>query len=287
MSKIEWCDLTLNPIVGCSKCSPGCENCYAEKFAARLAKNPATAKKYAGVVDEQGKWTGEIKALLDDRDMPHRAPGKNKRVFIGSMSDLFHPRVSDATRDAIFASILCDHIVTNSHGHTFMMLTKRAEEMHNYFSVEKEDLLRRWWKAGSGWLHIDEGDEWFSEYAEEICRWKSLWPLPNLWLGVTVCNQEEAEEKLPILMQIPAAKRFVSVEPMLEEVTIPLIMNSLPAWVICGAETGPRARPMNLQWARNLRDQCQAERIPFFFKKAGNKKPIPDDLMVREFPEGK
>ena len=92
-TKIEWADVTINPIVGCSKCSPGCDNCYAEKRAYRLSRNELTAKKYAGVVDEHGNWTGKINSFVycDDRDMPHRVPGKGKRVFIGSMTDLFHP----------------------------------------------------------------------------------------------------------------------------------------------------------------------------------------------------
>lgn len=125
---IGWCDETINPIVGCSKCSPGCDNCYAERFAARLARNPQTAAKYRGVVDERGRWTGQVTTSVHSKDMPHRVPGKCKRVFVGSMTDLFHPNVSDATRDAIFASMLCDHVRANSNDHTYMNLRPSGYE---------------------------------------------------------------------------------------------------------------------------------------------------------------
>lgn len=134
-NNIGWCDCTINPIVGCSKCSPGCDNCYAERFSARLARNPQTAAKYRGVVDERGRWTGQVTTSVHSKDMPHRVPGKCKRVFVGSMTDLFHPNVSDATRDAIFASMLCDHVRAGGHGHTYLILTKRPYGMHKYFSI--------------------------------------------------------------------------------------------------------------------------------------------------------
>lgn len=272
-NNIGWCDCTINPVVGCTKCSPGCEHCYAERFAARLAKNPATAKKYAGVVDERGRWTGKINfgTSRNDNDMPHDAPGKNKRVFVGSMSDLFHPNVRDLTRDVIFASILCDLIRAKSKGHTFMILTKRAKEMCDYFSTG-QSLVAHWWGG--------------VEPEEEV-----TWPLPNLWAGVTVCNQEEADSKIPALLRTPAAKRFISVEPMLGPIDLEAVSfkhsdgffgsalrwhhlphgccdKDYPAldWVICGGETGPKARPMHPDWVRSLRDQCVEAGVPFYFK---------------------
>lgn len=319
MTKIEWADITINPIVGCSHCSPGCDHCYAERFAARLAKNPKTAEKYAGVVDQNGKWTGQVNASLCDKDMPHCVPGKNKRVFVGSMTDLFHPNVSDAARDAIFASILFDHIVTNGHGHTFIVLTKRSDRMLDYFSPGPETMLPRWGNAGNGWLHVGDGNEYFSEYAEgqtipqpghekyPNLLHEYLWPLPHVWLGVTVCNQEEADTKIPILLQIPAAKRFVSVEPMLGPVDLMRYLKMeerhyigdnvsgfidyypLLHWVICGGETGPGARPMHPTWVRSLRNQCQHAGIPFFFKGLGDWLPCtqsPDDLDISRYPVG-
>lgn len=252
-TKIEWADLTINPVVGCSKCSPGCENCYAERFAARLAKNPATAPKYAGVVDERGKWTGkpnfDVSCLVS-------LPKPPKRIFVGSMCDMFHENVGYEALAHIMGHLALTH--SNAH-HTFLILTKRVDRMLDFFS-----------------------------------NWKPHRRMSNLWLGVTVCNQAEADAKIPVLLQTPAAKRFVSVEPMLGPVDLTAIdypsgrMDGAPEsgmldalrgltmddnpmlpaldWVICGGETGPKARPMHPDWARSLRDQCQAAGVPFFFK---------------------
>ena len=93
-TKIEWADLTINPVVGCSKCSPGCDNCYAERFAVRLAKNPATAAKYKGVVDEHGRWTGKV-SPLHDLSFFNGLPRKPQRIFVGSMTNMFHPALDD------------------------------------------------------------------------------------------------------------------------------------------------------------------------------------------------
>lgn len=242
-TNIEWADMTINPVVGCSKCSPGCDNCYAERFAARLAKNPKTAAKYAGVVDERGKWTGKISAL--DLSCFDKLPKKPKRIFVGSMTDLFNEWASPVTVEKIIKEI------RNHSQHTFMLLTKRPQFIR-CVSLNKK-------------------------------------PLPNVWLGVTVCNQQEADEKIPVLLSIPAAKRFVSIEPMLGPVDLDrfvfnwkkrylhgsaqlcpdLVEKHAPPsldWVIVGGETGPNARPMHPDWVRSLRDQCQAAGVPFFFK---------------------
>ncbi len=257
-TKIEWADLTINPVVGCSKCSPGCDNCYAERFAARLAKNPNTATKYAGVVDEQGRWTGKISSL--DLSVFDRLPKKPCRVFVGSMTDIFHPGLDNNDGGGMLAMFKIMRMLP----HTFMLLTKRSKRM----------------KGDVEWL-IDQDGE-----------------LPdNIWPGATVCNQAEANEKIPLLLQTPAAKRFVSVEPMLGpvdlkqlswkalastafknaltgEVYIPgncgessqIIPGKKLDWVICGGETGPNARPVHPDWVRSLRDQCTAAGVPFFFK---------------------
>lgn len=247
-TKIEWADNTINPVVGCSKCSPGCDNCYAEKVAYRLSKMPATAAKYAGVVNENG-WTGKISAL--DLSCFDKLPKKACRVFVGSMTDLFNKDVPFDVQGKILSTI------ARNQQHTFMLLTKRA------------DLMRK--------------------------RYHTL--LPNVWLGVTVCNQAEADEKIPLLLATPAAKRFVSIEPMLGPIDLsnltwapslddeaynaltgsgvqpdayeyPSYTQNGPSldWVICGGENGHGARPMHPAWVRSLRDQCQAAGVPFFFK---------------------
>lgn len=232
-TKIEWADMTINPVVGCSKCSPGCDNCYAERFATRLAKNPATAQKYAVVIDEHGKWTGNFNVDLT----PFASlPKKSKRIFIGSMCDIFHENASYNW----FLWIV--HRMSQYPQHTFILLTKRPQRMNKFISLTRE--------------------------TDTDC---GLWPLPNLWIGVTVCNQAEADEKIPVLRVIPAAKRLVSVEPMIGPVEIGkyLYDTQYIDWVICGGETGPGARPMHPDWVRSLRDQCQQARVPFFFKSWG------------------
>lgn len=261
-TKIEWADMTINPIVGCSHCSPGCDNCYAERFAARLEKspNPKISSKYTGVVDERGKWTGVIDF---DVSCLVKLPRKPNRIFVGSMCDLFHDSVMDSHLEQIMGHIglTCD----NAH-HTFMLLTKRPERMHEFFT-----------------------------------RWKPCRAIKNIWLGVTVCNQAEADEKIPLLLQTPAAMRFVSVEPMLGPVDLTRYLEMeerryrgddasgfidyepLLHWVICGGETGPGARPMHPDWVRGLRDQCQTVGTSFFFKSWGKwvtENQSPEDIVL-------
>ena len=282
-TRIEWADATTNTAVGCSHCSPGCDHCYAEKFAHRLSKNPVAAKVYAGVVDGRGKWTGKINSNFSEKMYPHRVPGKGKRVFVGSMTDIFHPNYPAENRDELFASIMADCIFSNGHGHTFIILTKRAQAMAEYFAAGPNTLLRRWGRAGNGWIIVGDGDsETFEEYADaetipqemtstrDNLRQDYLWPLPNLWLGVTVCNRDELW-KLDVLRKIPAALRFVSFEPLLSD--LGNVDLSGIGWVIAGGETGSGARPMNPDWVRSLRDQCQEATVPFFFKSWGEWAP--------------
>ncbi|MDR1660639.1 MAG: phage Gp37/Gp68 family protein [Desulfovibrio sp.] len=260
-TKIEWCDFTINPVVGCSHCSPGCDNCYAERFAARLVQhpNPAISGKYSAVVGADGKWNGKIYSDARDMKIPSAKRVGPKRIFIGSMCDMFHPSLSWVARDHIL------YTIGQHPAHTFIFLTKRAELMQEAMSRPK--------------YLTDDGQ-----------------PLPNLWLGVTVCNQQEANEKIPILLQTPAAKRGVCVEPMLGPVDLEAVSfthspgffgsalrwHHLPHcrraeladgavyphldWVIAGGESGPGARPMHPNWVRSLRDQCQEAGVPFFFK---------------------
>ena len=261
---IEWCDYTINPIIGCTKCSPGCDNCYAEKFAARHAKNPKTAARYSRVITD-GKLNGrtDVAFLKCFRGLPVNP----KRIFVGSMGDVFHDNIAEIDIQQLFKYMqIC-------HQHTFMLLTKRPERMRHLMALENE-------------LREKDDEEGIENRAFQE------WPLPNVWLGITVCNQAEADEKIPILLATPAAKRFVSVEPMLGPVDLTRIRHGndpdlpvLPEWVICGGETGPGARTMNPDWARSLRDQCKAADVPFFFKKMTGKAPIPDDLMIREIPK--
>lgn len=179
---------------------------------------------------------------------------KPRRVFVNSMGDLFHERVPDKFLDQVFARMAI------ARSHTFIVLTKRPKRMLDYFN--------RW--TNGGW-------------ATDINR---IWPLPNVWIGVSAEDQQTADERIPLLLKTPAAVRFVSVEPMLEAVDLeyPGYLEGAnevddigchyasPAldWVICGGEGGPGARPMHPDWARSLRDQCNEANMPFFFKGWGN-----------------
>lgn len=279
MSKtnIEWCTDSINPIIGCSHSgSPGCDHCFAQAMAHRLGHNP-NSPQYAGLT-ENGIWTGEIRWNESGFQNLLHIPGKCKRVFVGSMTDLFYPKVEDEWLDRIMAAVALQP------QHTFLFLTKRPKRMVIYFNdpyVQKRVAN----KAGIS-THFWPGDG---------LRWNK-WPLKNLWLGVTVCNQAEANEKIPLLLDTPAAKRFVSIEPMLGEVSLTGIMSGVnddldalrglffqsdhwnPSnpgvkcekldWVIAGSESGPKARPMNIEWARIIKDQCIATDTPFFLKQA-------------------
>lgn len=222
-TKIEWTDETLNPLVGCTKCSPACRNCYAERMARRL--KGMGFSQYQDVVDPDGFWTGEIgynMAVLD-KIKTWRKP---RIVFMVSMGDLFHEHVPFP----IISEIA--EIMQAAPQHTFQLLTKRPER------------ALEWW-IWSGF---------------------SYKTLPNVWMGVTAENHEKFYERYYWLAQIPAAVRYVSMEPLLSGIEMG---SATPDWIIVGGETGPGARPMDAQWARDMRDQCNAMGVPFFYKGAG------------------
>lgn len=233
-TKIEWADATISPLYGCSKVSPACANCYAERLAARFSKNPATAELYAGTVDERGHWTGRLN-LHEDRMVQALRWKSPRRIFIASQSDLFHEDAPDWFIDTVFAHMLASHMLDNCARHTFLLLTKRAERMRDYLSADPPVLLERWAKAGDGLIILDNADVYFSElvYSHTSWNWsdrgrvlkpygytEGLFPLPNVHVGVTVENQEQANARIPLLLETPAALRFVSVEPMLGPVEL-------------------------------------------------------------------
>ena len=309
MTKIEWVKnadgsqgKTWNPIVGCSIVSPGCTNCYAMDIAAK--RLDPRVPHYAGTtkrVNGHAVWTGKV-ALAPDRILtePLRRR-KPTTYFVNSMGDLFHESVPDEWIDKVFA------VMALAPQHTFMVLTKRSARMHAYMTKNTQ----AGWMTGHACGRIGDAIERMrvdnrpvgpTPHGEPGSRW---WPLPNVMLGVTAEDQQRADERIPDLLATPAAKRFVSVEPMLGQVDLASIKNEWSAlddgcddgvraqptldWVICGGESGHDARPMNPDWARLLRDQCGAGGVPFFMKQMGGatKKsmpPIPDDLMLRETP---
>jgi protein gp37 len=271
---IQWTDRTWNPVRGCSRISPGCVNCYAEKIAARFSDGtqfytsdsmPTGIRKaaqpfhlYANRYKSGSKWTGRVD-LVEDKLLeplkwrkPRRLARRNTRVFVNSMSDLFHENLPDWAIDRVFAVMaLTPHI-------TYQVLTKRAARMRDYFAAIAHGAsdsrhCRVAWAVSS--LGIGK----IGVYAQ--------WPLPNVWLGVSVEDQQRADERVEHLRATPAAVRFISQEPQLEEIRY----KSLDGihWVIIGGESGPDARPFNIGWARQTIAQCRAAGVAPFVKQLG------------------
>lgn len=269
-SSIQWTDATWNPVTGCSKVSQGCKNCYAERIWPRV----------------YGKFRpfSDVKLHGDRLDLPHTWR-KPRRVFVNSMSDLFHESLSDNDITKVWS------VMVVADRHTYQVLTKRPERMRDYVA---------------GWINH--------------MRAESKRPIENVWLGVSVEDQKTAEERIPILLQTPAALRWISYEPALGPLDLrrasPLTKFLTGAfggidWVICGGESGPKARPFDPDWARYIRDQCKEASVPFFMKQfgsypvldpryimpggtrrlrdghGGDPEEWPEDLRIREYPKVK
>lgn len=235
-TKIEWTEETWNPVTGCTKISDGCKNCYAERMSKRLAGRYGYPP---------APHNFDVTLHPDRLDEPLRWR-KSRRVFVCSMGDLFHKDVPDWFINEVF------NIMTLAPQHTFQVLTKRPTRMRQFVQDT------RWLNRG-----LLEGET------------------KNVWLGVTAENQEQADERIEVLRYTPAAVRFVSFEPLLGEVVVGRhIKGSIyDRWsgihqAIVGGESGPGARSMHPDWARSLRDQCQAANVPFFFKQWGEWKAI-------------
>jgi len=215
-SEIEWTDATWNPVRGCTKISPGCKHCYAERFAERF-------RGVEGHPYEQGFDLRLVPEKLTE-PLEWREP---KMVFVNSMSDLFHDGVSDSYIEAV-ARVMCA-----APWHTFQVLTKRSERL--------KTLLNSKLRFAAGQRHI--------------------------WWGVSVEDRNYGVPRIEHLRQSGACVKFLSIEPLLEDVG--RINLSSIDWVIVGGESGPGAREMKAQWVLSLRDQCAAVDVPFFFKQWG------------------
>lgn len=289
MTRIEWTDAVWNPVTGCTKVSTGCRNCYAERIAGRM-----WGKQYGG-----RKFT-EVRCHEDRLDIPLRWR-KPRRVFVNSMSDLFHESVPAHFIGRVFG------IMAAAHHHTFQVLTKRPERMRQLLHAEvigplKGEAVQTAWE--------------FSGRTTPAKAWRMHWPWPNVWLGVSCEDQKAADERVPLLLQTPAAVRFLSCEPLLGPISLRHIdadaaghqdicqVDALTGrhtdmgrpcadvaridWVIAGGESGPGHRPMDIEWARSLREQCRGAGVPFFFKQVAGLRPgLGVDALgevVQEFP---
>lgn len=271
---IEWTDATWNPVTGCQEVSPGCDHCYAKTFAER----------WRGVPGHYFERGFDVQLREDKLRLP-LSWKKPRRIFVNSMSDLFHDSVPEKYIARVFA------VMAATPDHTYQVLTKRHGRMRSLLS------------------RGELGTEGFPDMVEEAMAefthaGLDAWPLPNLWLGVSVENQQWADIRIPALLDTPAAVRWISAEPLLGPVDLdgPIVNGHRPRltywltgrpgwgpeettptglvvqglttgpridWVVCGGESGPGARPMAPAWARTLRDQCVQAGVPYLFKQWG------------------
>ena len=273
---IEWADKVWNPTVGCMKVSAGCENCYAIRSAYRAAAMGWSA--YDGLTRKLPNgslnWTGEVRTLPERLAIP-LGWKKPSRIFVDSMSDLFHEDIPDEFIDQVFA------VMAWTPHHTYQVLTKRPERMLRYLTHEQTGILERRDHIVDAMCGLClNADAYLCGSGGEDCELEGfVWPLPNVWLGTSVEDQRAADERIPLLLRTPAAVRFLSCEPLLGPVDLERwirrithrVLNDGVDWVIAGGESGPKARQCDPDWVRSLRDQCQAVDVAFFFKQWGGR----------------
>jgi protein gp37 len=245
-TSIQWTDETWNPVVGCERISPGCAHCYAKTLHDKRHTAVLAGKKLAPQYAEPFE-TVQLKGDRLNAPLRWREP---RMVFVNSVSDLFHEDVPASYIAQVFS------VMAQARRHTFQVLTKRAARM-----LEIAPTLAASHTAPDG----------------------SGWPLANVWLGVSVENQRFADERIPVLLQTPAAVRFISAEPLLEHITLaPFLSDKYISiggrqwigaggigWVIIGGESGAGARPFKVEWASSLLRECRDAGVPAFLKQLG------------------
>lgn len=333
---IQWCDATWNPIRGCSRVSEGCRHCYAEAVAARFC---GPGQPYEGLVKvaarrqievdaageptgrardaKEARWNGEVRFVAEHLADPLKWK-KPRRIFVNSMSDLFHERLTNEQIAAVFG------VMAACPQHQFIVLTKRARRMREWFEWINKSITGHWhgrWGVMFEHLQAVLGENatdaaWQRAVAHEPSPTSlgdagcHAWPLPNVILGVSVERQAEADERITELMRTPAAVRAISAEPLLGPVDVkrwmPWVFRRglfpnrdgkpfhLPAeggglgldWVIAGCESGPGARACSTEWLRSLRDQCAEAGVAYFLKQAREHHEQPEGFLagVRHMP---
>lgn len=261
-TNIEWTTKVWNPTTGCTKISQGCKNCYAEKMHKRL--QAMGLKKYSRNFNEG--------AFLDSESLT--LPLKTKKpttFFVNSMSDLFHEKLSFHDIAKVYS------IMFLAPQHTFQVLTKRDDVRllainHPSFIQLIKIYANKLAKTINSKTEITLLDVY------------NNFPLKNVWEGVSIENKETIH-RADNLRNTPAAIRWISAEPLLEDIS-EIDLTGID-WLVVGGESGPSHRPFNPDWARVLLDKCKATGTKFFMKQIDKKQSIPDDLMVREYPEYK
>jgi protein gp37 len=246
-SNIAWTNSTWNPTRGCERVSPGCVNCYAEELAARHSYPGGWGEGLAKWVTRpdgkrEARWTGVLRSMEGMLDAPIRWRSP-RRIFVNSMSDLFHDDVPEGFIDRVFA------VMTQATRHTYQVLTKRPERMLRY--------VRDWERRTCAKL------------------------TPNVWLGVSAEDQDTFDERVELLGQVPAAVRWVSAEPLLGWIDVGNAFDDAPDgseyqpvnWVVVGGESGSDFRPMDMDAARWVIQQCQLSNVPVFVKQDNGPRP--------------
>lgn len=281
-SGIEWTETTWNPVTGCDRVSPGCDNCYALTLAKRL--KAMGTDKYQKDGDPRTSGPGFGVAVHEDVLLEPLRWRKPRRVFVNSMSDLFHAGVPDEYITRVWA------VMALAGRHTFQVLTKRHGRMRSLLSSNGFQT--------AVFEEIDRLVERFPKLRERAYQGvfhRTILPLNNVWLGVSVENQKWADIRVPALLETPAAIRFLSCEPLLGPVALHRYLPNgfgegalhnptspslddrpgFPTvdWVIVGGESGPAYRRLDLDWVREVRDRCQESGVPLFFKQVGGARP--------------
>lgn len=271
-SKIEWTDATWNPVTGCSHVSEGCRNCYAERTSKRFKRDFEKVEFHPDRLENPTRWN------------------RPRKVFVCSMSDLFHAANSFNQIDKILA------ITALADWHVYQILTKRPEFMKRYFKTLLETGVSRT-------LYRALYSETRTDLSPDLIPTKLTLPLKNLWVGVSVEDEKTADERIPYLFEIPAAVRWVSYEPALGPVDFrkyldgfcsgcgtsrrdcrtfqnsgaiaccPDCRHNALDWVVAGGESGPGARPAHPEWIGSTQVQCKVSGVPFFFKQWGEYAP--------------
>lgn len=281
---IGWTDTTWNFSNGCLRVSEGCRNCYAEGIAARFS---GPNLPYEGLArmrsDGTPQWTGLVRVAPARLAAPLRWR-RPRLIFADSMSDLFYEGLPDLTVAAVLG------IMAAAPQHIFQVLTKRARRMAALVGrLTAAECLDAAAGALEAFGEAAGGRAAQVAFARGRARYEaagSVWPLPNVWMLVSVENQAAADERVPALVATPAAVRGLSCEPLLGAVNVRPWVHTLD-WVIAGGEAGRHARPMSPAWPRGLRDQCEAAGVPYYFKQWGNWVPAddPGDAFMRRVPK--
>ena len=272
-TSIAWTDATANVVVGCSRVSEGCRNCYAERLAAtRLRHLPL----YSGLTTPQRRWSGTVRLLLDamEKVLHWRTP---RRIFVTSMGDPFHPGLSEDGLHELcgwMAALRYRHARGGDlpRWHTLQVLTKRPERARAYLESARSAHVRAAWAEAA--VRLAGGKD--PDGLHDSIAFERT-PLGNVWLGTSVENAATVAERIHDLLATPAALRFISAEPLLEPIDLTPYLRGSPRldWVIVGGESGPGARRFHLSWARTIVEQCREAGVPCFVKQVG-KRPVLD-----------